>query len=99
MKVVLAVLLLVATASAAQWGVLPYGAFNTAGVYSGLPYSGLTTYTGPQYTGLPLHTGVTYTAGSAIPIDGGYPYTDALGFSTGLTNAGARIASTYNIAG
>merc|ERR1719378_748361 len=93
MKVVLAVLLLVAAASAAPWGVIPYSGF-----------SGLTTYTGPQfsgihpgYTGIPLHTGLTYTAGSAIPIDGGYPYTDALGFSTGLTNAGARLPLTYGV--
>merc|ERR1719244_585121 len=80
MKVVLAVLLLVAAASAAPWGVYPY----SSGL---LPYSaGVLPYT--THAVAPIST-------NAIPIDGGYPYTDALGFSTGLANAGARVPLTY----
>merc|ERR1712243_79160 len=85
MKVVMGVLLLVAAASAAPWGVLPY-----SGIGGVLPYTGL-THTAYTVGAAPL----TYAAGSAIPVDGGWPYTDALGFSTGLTNAGARVPVTY----
>merc|ERR1719234_3011380 len=78
MKVVLAVLLLVAAASAAPWGVLPYSGL-THGV---LPYTGLT------HAVAPINTKV-------VNVDGGWPYTDAEGFSTGLENAGARVPLTY----
>merc|ERR1719447_1258114 len=80
MKVVLAVLLLVAAASAAPWGVLPY---------SGL--SGL-TYT--AYTGLNV-ANIAPVSTKVVNVDGGWPYTDAEGFSTGLANAGARVPLTY----
>ncbi|CAL4125227.1 unnamed protein product [Meganyctiphanes norvegica] len=81
MKVVLAILVLVATASAAPWGVL------NAGV---LPYSGF----------FPNNAGVLpYAAAPAVAkvtnIDGGWPYTDVEGMSTGLTNVGARVPLTY----
>merc|ERR1711942_597842 len=95
MKVVLAVLLLVAAASAAPWGVLPYSGLTSAGVipYSAGLTSGILPYTGLTHSAYTAGLPLTYAAGSAIPIDGGYPYTDALGFSTGLTNAGARVAT------
>merc|ERR1712042_364426 len=85
MKVVLAVLLLVAAANAAPWNV--YG----AGL---LPYSGLL----PGYAGgiLPYTThAVAPVETRVVNIDGGWPYTDAEGFSTGLTNVGARVPITY----
>merc|ERR1712198_367146 len=72
MKVVLAVLLLVAAASAAPRGVVPY----SAGLF---PYTAAVA---------PVNTKV-------VNIDGGWPYTDAEGFSTGLQNVGARIPITY----
>merc|ERR1719347_168383 len=90
MKVVLAVLLLVAAANAAPWNVIPYP-YN-AGV---LPYNaGLLPYT----AGVLPYT--THTVGTkVVNINGGWPYTDAEGFSTGLANAGARIPLTYGYAG
>merc|ERR1712243_208120 len=85
MKVVLAVLLLVAASSAAPWGVLPY--------------SGLTAGVIPAYTGL---NHLTYSTNVVAPVstkfvnvDGGWPYTDAEGMSTGLANAGARVPISY----
>ena len=99
---VLAVILLVASASAAPWGV--YSGLN-AGVYSGLnAYTGLNAgvipYTGLNAGLLPYaHRAVAPVAVNAVPIDGGYPYTDALGFSTGLTNVGARVPLTYGAVG
>merc|ERR1712002_1201103 len=79
MKVVLAVLLLVAAASAAPWS------YYTSGH---LPF---TTGINPLvYTSniAPVNTKV-------VNVDGGWPYTDAEGFSTGLANAGARVPITY----
>merc|ERR1739842_197685 len=86
----------------APWGV--YSGLN-AGVYSGLnAYTGLNTgvipYTGLNAGLLPYaHRAVAPVAVNAVPIDGGYPYTDALGFSTGLTNVGARVPLTYGAVG
>merc|ERR1712055_1177076 len=102
MKCVLAVILLVASASAAPWGV--YSGLN-AGVYSGLnAYTGLNAgvipYTGLNAGLLPYaHHAVAPVAVNAVPVDGGWPYTDAEGFSTGLKNVGARVPLTYGYAG
>merc|ERR1719370_2694357 len=90
MKVVLAVLLLVAAASAAPWNVLPYNA-GLLPYNAGLPYTaGVLPYT--THAVAPVNTKV-------VNIDGGWPYTDAEGFSTGLANAGARVPLTYGYAG
>merc|ERR1712106_658269 len=80
----------------------PYSGFNA---YSGLnPYSGLNAgvlpYTGYNAGVLPYaHHAVAPVAVNAVPVDGGWPYTDAEGFSTGLTNVGARVPLTYGYAG
>merc|ERR1719369_500288 len=87
MKVVLAVLLLVAAASAAPLSVVHPG-FYGGGL---LPYNaGVLPYT--THAVAPVSTKV-------VNIDGGWPYTDAEGFSTGLANAGARVPLTYGYAG
>merc|ERR1719193_1113274 len=86
MKVVLAVLLLVAAASAAPWGVLPYSGL------SGLIHTGLPIHT--AYTGLNV-ANIAPVSTKVVNVDGGWPYTDAEGFSTGLANAGARVPLTY----
>ncbi|CAL4124106.1 unnamed protein product, partial [Meganyctiphanes norvegica] len=92
MKVVLAVLLLVAATSAAPWGVLNAGVLPySAGV---LPYGGILPYNAGVLPYAATHA-VAPTVTKVANIDGGWPYTDAEGFSTGLTNVGARVPLTY----